>query len=200
MNRRTEQNAAAELEVQDLIRRFLEGDNSAMDRIIRNYQDMVYHVSFRLIGDAEDAADCAQETFVRLFRFVKNFRFGSKFSTYLYRIAVNTSKNHLASRSYQEKQKSVNIDDLLISGNAGELMGTGRYSPTARVESSEVSKIVQQAIRQLPGPQRVVAVLRDIEGKSYEEIAQITGQRMGTVKSKLARARRKLCELLKGRV
>jgi RNA polymerase sigma-70 factor (ECF subfamily) len=182
------------------IRAFLAGDRQQFDFIVRRYQDRVFNLCRRMLGDSEEANDCAQETFVKAFRSLARFRFASQFSTWLYAIAVNTCKNRLASTHYRFWTRFLQI--LPVAG-AGEPTKHRDWpdpapSPLSQLARAETERQVQAAIRTLPGSARALIILRDVEGLSYEEIARITGHRLGTVKSKLARARQALRERLKG--
>jgi RNA polymerase sigma-70 factor, ECF subfamily len=182
------------------IRAFLHNDRSAFDRLVGRYQDNVYNVCYRMMGEHEEARDCAQETFVRAYGALKGFRFESRFSTWILTIAVNICKNRLKSLEHRYRRRMVRIDS---SSEAAE--GTNRFdiedpTPNALVQltTRERELILQKAIDELPGDAKMVTVLRDIEGLSYEEIARITGYNPGTVKSKLARAREQLRRNLRG--
>jgi RNA polymerase sigma-70 factor, ECF subfamily len=183
------------------IKAFLSGDRSAFDRLVLRHQNRVFSLCYRMLGDYEDADDCAQEAFVKVYRSLKAFRFDSSFSTWLYTIAVNTCKNKLKSAEYRRRQKMIAIDDPPEeSGGRKPVRELVDPGPTAlaRLAEREREQLVQAAINSLTGDARTVVVLRDIQGLSYEEIGQVTGYNMGTLKSKLARARMQLRERLKG--
>jgi len=183
------------------IEAFLAGDRSAFDRLVLRHKDRVFNVCYRMVGDYEDAGDCAQETFVKVYRSLKDFRFGSSFSTWLYAVAVNTCKNKLKSSEYRRRKKMIPIDDPPGDSPGGMVareIEDPAPSPLAQLAEREREKILQGAIDDLAPEARAVVVLRDIEGLSYEEIVRATGYNMGTLKSKLARARQQLREKLKG--
>ena len=183
------------------IEAFLAGDRSAFDKLVLRHQDRVFNVCYRLLGDYEEASDCAQETFVKVYRALKDFRFGSSFSTWLYAIAVNTCKNKLNSAEYRRRKRMVPLDDPPGNSTGGATvreLEDPAPSPLAQLTEKERERLVQEAIDELPHDARMVVVLRDVEGLSYEEIVQATGYNMGTLKSKLARARQQLKEKLKG--
>jgi RNA polymerase sigma-70 factor (ECF subfamily) len=182
-----------------LIEAFIGGDARSFDRLVLAYKDRVFNVCYRLMGDYEEANDCAQDTFIKVFRSLKRFRFEAAFSTWLYRIAVNTCKSRLSSRSYRHSVKMVRINGM----SEGE-RGVYEYSshnphanPGVRLERKEREKRIQWAINSLPHDQKLVVVLRDVQGLSYEEVSAATGFNLGTVKSKLSRAREKLKDRLK---
>lgn len=184
-----------------LIRAFNSGETSAFDKLVLKYRNKVFNICYRFLADYEEANDCAQETFVKIYRSLNNFRFESSFSTWLYRIALNTCKNKVVSLEYRFSRRMVRLDSQ--AGDYEEKscpleIGSETLSPEAEIDRKEKSVIIEQAIYSLPQDQKTVVVLRDIESFSYEEIARITGFNLGTVKSKLARARQALRERLRG--
>lgn len=173
------------------VRDFLAGDREAFERIVRRYQDRIYHLCYRFLGDREEANDCAQDVFVRIFRGLPGFKQDSRLSTWIYRIAVNSCKNRTGSSWFRRRRSEVSLN----GGHAGSLqerLADPGESPLSRLTRKERQMQVHRAIGTLPKAARAVILLRDIEGLSYKEIAEITGYREGTVKSKLARARNKL--------
>jgi RNA polymerase sigma-70 factor, ECF subfamily len=183
-----------------LIKAFQRGDKRAFDQLVIRHKDRIFNLCYRFIGDYEEANDSAQEAFVKAYGSLKTFRLESAFSTWLYRIAVNTCKNKLGSSSYRAKRKTVSLDN---PGNneVGALpmeIQNGTPSPLARMEEKERRRVVQTALDALPAEFKMVVALRDIEGLSYEEIAQVTGLNLGTVKSRIARARTDLRNKLRG--
>ncbi|NLI81980.1 MAG: sigma-70 family RNA polymerase sigma factor [Deltaproteobacteria bacterium] len=182
------------------IRAFLEGDRTAFDSIVLCHQDSVYNLCLRLMGDREDAADCAQEVFLRVFRSLKGFRFRSRFSTWLYAIVVNTCRNRLNSAEFRNRSRKVSIQSFFENSESREGHDVEDPAPTplARLAQKERDRLVQAAINELPSEGRELVILRDMEELSYEEIVAVTGYNLGTVKSRLARARQQLREKLKG--
>jgi RNA polymerase sigma-70 factor (ECF subfamily) len=182
-----------------LIRAFHEGDKLAFDRLVVKHKDRLFNLCYRLLGDYEEANDSAQETFIKVYRSLKKFRFESAFSTWLYRIAVNTCKNKLKSSAFRQKMKMVPLDN----SNPANLNSPGReiqdesLSPSSALEKKQRMRVIQEAINALSPEQKEVVTLRDIEGFSYEEVAEITGFNVGTVKSRLARARQDLRKKLR---
>jgi RNA polymerase sigma-70 factor (ECF subfamily) len=183
-----------------LVKDFQAGNKTSFDELVLRHKDRVFNVCYKFLGDYQDANDSAQETFVKVYRSLRRFRFEATFSTWLYRIAVNTCKNKLTSSEHRYRKKMVRLD------NPGETEGTAHLveirdenqSPLIELERKERLSLIQKSIESLPIEQKTVVVLRDIEGVSYEDIAHITGERLGTVKSRLARARLELREKLKG--
>jgi len=174
-----------------LIKSFQAGRKAAFDELVLKHQSRIFNLCYWYLGDEQEANDSAQETFVKAYRSLKSFRFESAFSTWLYRVAVNTCKNKLKSSSYRHRAKAVPI------GNPGE-QGEGSRavdveddspSPLKALEKKERIRLIKAAIDSLPLEHREVVSLRDIQGLPYEHISRITGLNLGTVKSRLARAR-----------
>jgi len=186
----------------DLIAAFLSGNQRGFDLLVLRYQDRVFNVCYRLLGDYEESLDAAQDTFVKVFRGLKKFRGDAGFSTWLYRIAVNTCKSRLSSVQFRLSKRALSLEGGRGTEDCGAPLEVenGSFLPERMLERREREEAVQHAISALPGDWKTLVVLRDIEGLSYEEIASATGKNIGTVKSKLSRARRKLREKLKDKV
>ncbi len=184
----------------ELLKAFRGRERDMFDTLVLKHQNRVFNLCYRLLGDYEEANDCAQETFVKAYRSLGRFRFKSTFSTWLYAIAVNTCKNRVKSSEYRHRKKMVRLGNPVETENGSYTVEVGdeSQSPVKKLEKKETGELIQEAINSLPEEQRTVIVLRDIQGISYEEIARITGYNPGTVKSKIARAREKLRESLKG--
>jgi RNA polymerase sigma-70 factor, ECF subfamily len=182
------------------IRAFLNNDRSAFDKLVRRYQDKVYNLCYRMMGEHEEARDCAQETFVRAYRALKDFRFEARFSTWVLTIAVNICRNRLKSLEHRYRRRMVRIDSSPepTEGSSRVELEDPAPNALAQLTARELERMLQKAIDELPPEAKVVTVLRDIEGLSYEEVVRITGYNPGTVKSKLARARQQLRQKLKG--
>ncbi|MBN2145703.1 MAG: sigma-70 family RNA polymerase sigma factor [Candidatus Aureabacteria bacterium] len=184
-----------------LIRSFLENKPEAFDTLITRYKNRIFNLCYRFLGHHEDANDCAQETFIKACKHLKNFKFQSSFYTWLYTIAVNTCKNRLNSREMRHRKymfstdQPVNTEDGMLMP---ELKSTGP-TPFVQTAQKEEDKQIQEEINALSEDYKTIILLRDIEGFSYDEIASITNLKMGTVKSKIARARDVLKEKLKRR-
>jgi len=170
------------------------GDMAAFDHLVLKHKDKLFNMVYWLLGDYQEANDCAQDTFIKVVKSIKKFRFESSFSTWLYRIAINTCKNRLKSSAYRWKKKTVPLENPQSSeqGNRSYEIQNGSPSPANELEKKERLMMIQKAINALPQEQNKVIVLRDIQGLSYQEIADITGLNLGTVKSRLARARMEL--------
>ena len=177
-----------------LIKAFQAGDRAAFDGLVINHQHTLFNLCYRFLGDYQEANDSAQETFIKVYRSLKRFRFESAFSTWLYRIAVNTCKNRLKSGEYRRKREMVSLDDPAPPDNSSPAIRIRDEagSPATELEKKERMRLILEAVSALPPEQKEVVTLRDIEGFSYEEIGEITGVKPGTVKSRLARARLEL--------
>jgi RNA polymerase sigma-70 factor (ECF subfamily) len=184
----------------ELIRRFQAGDRGAFDKLVRRHKGPVFNLCYRFLGDRQDAEDSAQDIFVKVYRSLRGFRFRSSFSTWLYRISVNTCINRVGSLEYRSRKKSVQLDSVVDHNYSYPSMDTEVKieTPAAELERKERMKLIQNAINSLPVKQKTLIVLRDIEGLSYDEITRITGLRTGTLKSRLSRARLYLREKLRG--
>jgi len=178
------------------------GDMVAFDQLVVKHKDKLFNMVYWLLGDYQEANDCAQEIFIKVFKSIKKFRSESSFSTWLYRIAINTCKNRLKSSAYRWKKKTIPLENPESSkeGNVSYEIQNDSPSPVNELEKKERLMMIQKAINALPEEQNRIIVLRDIQGMSYQEIADITGLNLGTVKSRLARARMELKNRLKGRI
>lgn len=168
----------------NLISRSVAGDLEAYDRLVAVHQDRIYQVTYRITGNHEDAWDAAQETFLNAFRSLARFRGAALFSTWLHRIAVNAALDLIRRRP---PQPTVPLESVTISG------GT---EPADAASRSDVQRRINQAIALLPAEQRVVVVLRDLQGLSYEDIASALRIPPGTLRSRLSRGREALRRLL----
>ena len=164
----------------DLLARLRAGEPRAFEDLVRTYQHRVFGVALRMLGSRAEAEDIAQEVFLRVHRAIGDFRGEAKLSTWLYGIASNLCLNRLASAH----RRRVRHDDdavLQVVTDASDAMAT--------VERAELEAALRDAIASLPDERRIVVVLRDLEGLSYEEIAEALGLEPGTVRSRLHRAR-----------
>jgi len=182
-----------------LIAAFLQSDRQAFDSLLLKYKNRIYQLCFQIVGNDQDAEDCAQETFIKVFRYLDKFKYESTFATWLYRIAVNTCKDKLKSGEFRAWKLHFRLDQPLNQEEgADHLEIPDRNSPETALERKETLNAIVEAIGTLGSDHQILVVLRDFEGKSYEEIAAITGYKLGTIKSKLARAREALRLKLKG--
>ncbi len=173
-----------------LIQQAKQGDQAAFAQLVTAYEGKIYNLALRYLGNREDAMDASQEVFLRMYRFLDGFQEDSSFSTWLYRIGVNVCKD-LLSRRTKRAEQPLEYPDEEDESRAADIPDE-RYDPEAIVESAELRKILTDAIQQLPEPQREMIVLRDVQGLSYEEIAETLCLEAGTVKSRLFRARENL--------
>lgn len=182
-----------------LIRAVQAGDMAAFDELVLKHKDRLFNLIYWFLGDHHEADDCAQETFIKVFKSIETFRFESAFSTWLYRIAVNTCKNRIRSSAYRWKKKTVSLETSTGStnGNPSSEIVNGSPTPIMALDKKEKMMRIQKAINSLPEDQNKVVVLRDIQGLSYQDISDITGLNLGTVKSRLARGRLELKRKLK---
>lgn len=181
-----------------LIKAFQAGNKAAFDELVLSHKDKVFNLCYWFMGDYQEANDLAQDVFFKVFRALKNFRFESAFSTWIYRISVNTCKNRLKSLPYRLKKRFVHLNHTEAGSNPGVEIADESSSPEIELAKKEKMKRIKAAINSLPPNKKTVVVLRDIEGLSYEKISMVTQLNLGTVKSKLARARQDLREMLKG--
>lgn len=188
---------------ESFVRAFQAGDKNAFDALVLRHKERVFHMCYRFLGDYGEADDSAQEVFVKIYTSLKGFRGESTFSTWLYRITANTCKNKLKSFRYRFKSRTVSIGAIgdaheTEKGSCALDIEDIAQSPADSMETKERDALIQRAIDALPHSQKTVIILRHIEGMSYEEIAEVTGFTLGTVKSKIARARLRLKDELKG--
>ena len=167
------------------------GSQKAFNLIVNKYKDRVFNIAYRFLGNSSDAEDIMQECFISLHNNIKKFRGESALFTWIYRIAVNLSKNKLKSFSVKKNLRTVPVNETLKETNAN------RDNPHNILEKNETDKKLQDAISSLQPDWREVIVLFHIEELSYEEIATIAKCDIGTVKSRIHRARKELKEKLK---
>jgi RNA polymerase sigma-70 factor, ECF subfamily len=181
-----------------LIKNIQGGDMAAFDQLVIKHKNKLFNMVYWFLGDYQEANDCAQEIFIKVFKGLKKFRFESSFSTWLYRIAINTCKNRLKSSAYRWKKRTVPLEnpDSSKEDDFSYELQNGSPSPENKLEEKERRMLIQKAINALPQEQNRIVVLRDIQGLSYQEIADITGLNLGTVKSRLSRARLELRKYL----
>ncbi len=170
-----------------LVERVRRGDKRAFDLLILKYQHKIISIVGRYLGDRNDVQDVSQETFIKAYRAIPNFRGESAFYTWLYRIAINTAKNHLVSKSRRPPNIDIDIDDGEFQDNSAVLRDN--ESPQASLATKQMEEVIFRAIENLPAELRVAVTLREFEGLSYEEIARIMDCPVGTVRSRIFRAR-----------
>ena len=181
----------------DLIRRLQQRDEKAFVLCVRTYQDKVYGLIYRMLGNHAEAQDVAQEVFVTVFKSIDSFRGESKLSTWLYRISANHCKNRIKYLRRRAHKTTTELDaqaERALQNSSGSTLGEGQAGPAEVLEGAQLEQIVQRAIGKLEEEHRLLLLLRDVEEMSYEEIMQVTGLPEGTVKSRLHRARQALKE------
>jgi len=175
-----------------LIERSLNGDLDAFNHLILEYQNLAYSVAYRLLVNTESAADAVQDSFIKAYRALESFRGGS-FKSWLMRIVTNTCYDQLRA---QKRRRTESLDDLPVEEEYVTQLIDSRESPEQFVERQELTGLIEAAIQSLPEDQRTVIVLCDVHGYAYEEIAEMTGVAMGTVKSRISRARGRMRDYL----
>ena len=183
-----------------LIEQCRKGDSKAIERLVLKYQNRIYNVILKICADPDDAAELTQETFVKIIENLAKFEGRSSFYTWAFRIAVNLTLNY-CQRNAKLAVRSLDSEEAPCDHHATHalkelLSDESSPDPAAMAQNKEVYEIAIKAIRQLDEPQRAVIVLRDIEGMSYARIAEVLGVELGTVRSRLSRARNRLREIL----
>ncbi len=179
-----------------LVEAFREGKPGAFDAIVRAHQDRVYAFCARMLSDREDAFDVAQEVFLSAYRNLAGFRGEASLSTWLLRIATNRCLNRIRQRAVRASREGLPGDPERDDEGAFQHAGREEDRPDRMVETREVGKILEAAIARLDEDSRLLVLLSDVEGFSYEELAETAGIPLGTVKSKLHRARMALRKML----
>ena len=185
-----------QLDDSDVVRAFLAGDERAFGELVKRYDGRLLNFVYRTVGDRERGQDLVQETFVRVYRHMHRFDQTKKFSTWIYTIAGNLAKNELRNRSrnplvlFQTIRKNWEADHRPLEWEDSS------FKPDDLYRKRFLKELVEKAVVELPEHHRIVFVLRELEGKTYEEIAEITGCNLGTVKSRLNRARNNFARLI----
>ena len=172
---------------QQLVERAQKGDNRAFDLLVRKYQHKIIGLIILYVHDHSEVHDVAQEAFIKAYRALGNFRSESAFYTWMYRIAINTAKNHLVSRSRRPPGHDVDISDAEIVDQSGRLADS--ETPEASIARDQLEAAVYEAIENLPDDLRTAITLRELDGLAYEDIAQVMQCPVGTVRSRIFRAR-----------
>jgi RNA polymerase sigma-70 factor (ECF subfamily) len=173
----------------DLVRRFKEGDFSAFEEIMRAYQDRIFNLCVYMLRHREDAQDAAQETFVKVYRNLKGFEPKSSLYTWIYRIAVNTCLDQRRKRRPELPESDIPFEDIC-----------SRVRAEDPYESMETTELLRWALQKIPEKLRTAIVLKEMEGLSYDEVAGVLDISLGTVKSRISRARDELRRLLRKRL
>ena len=175
---------------QQLVDRVFKGDKHAFDLLVLRYQHRILGLVGRFINDPSEVEDVAQEAFIKAYRALPKFRGDSQFYTWLYRIAINTAKNYLVARGRRPPSTDVDVEDAEFMENNAPL--TDIESPEASQEKEDLHRVINKAIEDLPEDLRTAFTLREFSGLSYEEITEIMGCPVGTVRSRIFRAREAL--------
>ena len=177
-----------------VIQSVLDGDVNAFETLVKEYEKNVYNLALRMTGNSEDAADMSQEAFIKAYNSLSSFRGDSKFSVWLYRIVSNVCLDYLRSRT---RKPTVSLSTENDDGEEVELdIADESQSPELLLDRSLTRDAVRRGLAALPPDHREILLLREIQGLSYEEIAAALGLEAGTVKSRIFRARKKLCSVL----
>ena len=172
------------------LKRAVRGDERAFEALIEPYADATYRLCLRMMGNEQDAADMAQEAFLRAWRSLSSYKGQSRFSTWLYRVTSNVCLDELRRG---KRRKASSLDERI---DAGWAPVDDMDTPEHHAMRTEQRRALERAIHELPEDMRSAVVLRDIQGCSYDEIADILGANVGTIKSRISRARARLREIL----
>jgi RNA polymerase sigma-70 factor (ECF subfamily) len=193
------ENKNISLDDTNLVRRCQNGDIDAMSHLIVRYQDRIYNVIFKICQNHDDAGELTQDTFVKVLESIASFRGKSSFYTWLFRVAVNHTLNY-CKRSFKLSPISLDSENIQMEEGKGKLAAVltdpNGPDPVKIAQQKEVAEIVLNFIGQLQQDYRIALILRDIEQMTYAEIAEVLQIEIGTVKSRISRARTKLRELL----
>ncbi|MFA7620177.1 MAG: RNA polymerase sigma factor RpoE [Thiohalomonadaceae bacterium] len=180
---------------QQLVERVQKGDKTAFDALVLKYQHKIVKLISRYVRDQSEALDVAQETFIKAYRALGNFRGESAFYTWLYRIAINTAKNYLVSQGRRPPDTDVDMEDAVqFEAESGLREGD---SPELLAQRDEIEQVIFETIEGLPEDLRTAITLRELEGLSYEDIALAMACPIGTVRSRIFRAREAIDKRLK---
>ncbi len=186
-----EKELTAEISEGDLVRRARDGDISAYDDLVKRYQERIYATIYHMTSNHEDANDLAQEAFIKAFSALKSFKGGSSFYTWLYRIAINKTINFLKQRK-NKIHLSLNDLDFNAENDPDLVALVSHKTPHREAGLLELQKKLNEALLKLSDSHRMVVVLHDIQGLSHEEVGEIVGCNVGTVRSRLFYARQQL--------
>ncbi|MGB3366667.1 MAG: sigma-70 family RNA polymerase sigma factor [Acidaminobacteraceae bacterium] len=177
-----------------LIQNATNGDLKSFEELIKTYQLYAYNISLKMMGNEEDAKDTAQDALIKVYKNLKSFKGDSTFSTWLYRIVMNTCKDEL-----RRRKNLISIDEKMEveDGEIGLQLESTSYNPVTEYERSDIKEKMQIALSKLPDNNKSVIILRDIHGYSYEEISKIEDIAIGTIKSRINRGRKLLKDIIK---
>ena len=175
-----------------LVQQAQKGDIAAFNRLVVQFQELVFNVSYRIMGDPDAAADVTQETFITAYQSLATFR-GGNFKAWLLRVATNRCYDELRRR---KRRPQTSLDQIMDENESFAFLRSPNEGPEAHRQRVELALAIERCLKALPEDQRIVTVLGDVEGYDYQEIASITSVSLGTVKSRMSRARSKLRDCL----
>lgn len=180
-------------EEQSLARKAANGDREAFEQLVLTYEKKVFNIAYRMCGNYDDASELAQEAFIKVFKSINSFRADSEFGTWIYRITVNVCLDHIRKHKKQAQMimEDLGEDDYILHNTLSR-----EKSPAEYAESRETAREISSALGELKEDQKTMIVLRDIEGFTYNEIANMLEISEGTVKSRINRARLALSNIL----
>lgn len=184
------------MDEKELIKKAKDGHIESFEKLIEKYQVTVYNISLKMLKNEHDAFDTSQDALLKAYKYISNFKGNSSFSTWLYKITVNTCLDYINKNKKNKQNLSL---EQTISGKDNEIpvqIEDKKQNVMGKVLENERQKVLYDALDKLNPIQKELIILRDIEGFSYEEIAKITDLNLGTVKSKISRARLKLKDIL----
>ncbi|MBT3376372.1 MAG: sigma-70 family RNA polymerase sigma factor [Lentisphaerae bacterium] len=194
-------NSTLELPDRELIERFNSGEQEAFDILVQKHSGRAYQIAYGVLGKREDAEEVAQDVFVRVYRALPRFRGDSEFTTWMYRIAVNLARNKYRWNKSRGGQRTFSIDapieGLKDTNAAGIDLPAESLTPDEQISLDEFQQNISVELQQLPPLYREALVLRNVEHMSYEDIASVLGCKLGTIKSRIARAREELRKRLR---
>jgi len=179
--------AVTQLDEYTVIKRAQKGDKGAFETLVRTHERRVYNVALQMLGNAQDAEDCTQDTFIKVYRYLPEYAARAKFSTWLYRVTINACTDFIRKRN---RPNVVSIDQLQTDGY--EWPAVALEQPDQVLLNAELRDQIRLCLAQLPEEYRSAVVLRDVQGLAYEEIAQVLRCSLGTVKSRINRGRHML--------
>jgi RNA polymerase sigma-70 factor (ECF subfamily) len=171
------------------VSRLQANEDIAYDELVRTYHASIFHVAYRMLGDAGEAADVVQDIFLKVFRNIRGFKGEAALKTWIFRIAFSEILNRLRWWKRRHRYSTVSLDDDHKGNSNGYHVTDSKPTPEEALESKEQERAIQKALSTLSSDHRSIIVLRDIEGFSYSEIADVLGVSIGTVKSRISRAR-----------
>lgn len=177
----------------EIVRAVQNGDSDAFEKLLLENQTKVYNLALRMVGNADDAFDMTQEAFIKAFSSISGFRGDSRFSVWLYRLTTNICLDFLRREKRRPHSSLTYTED---SGDREFEIPDERFSPQEEAEKKELREAVRRGLALMPADYRAILLLREIDGLSYEEIGDALSLEAGTVKSRIFRARKKLCDIL----